>query len=151
MRCASSQNKLTGYKCLIGAFALLFGASATCLAAQQSSPSQQPTSTLPESPGAISSAITTGTITGIVTDTSDAAIPGARITLEDAESKPVRTALSEGDGGFSFPSVAPGTYVVRISAAGFSSWKIRDVIVLHEAENFAIPSVELGVESINTS
>lgn len=147
MRSASPRRKPASDKCLIGALTLLLGASTTHLAAQQASTSQQPTTTLPQSPGAAAA----GTITGTVTDTDAAAVPNARITLEDAESKPIRTSLSDGNGGFAFLSVTPGTYIVRISAPGFASWKIKDVIVLHEAENFVIPSVELGVESINTS
>ena len=86
-----------------------------------------------------------------MTDTGDAAIPGARITLEDAESKPIRTSSSDASGAFVFLSVPPGAYIARIAAPGFASWKIHDVILLKEGENFIIPTVELGVEAINTS
>jgi hypothetical protein len=91
------------------------------------------------------------TITGLVTDTDKAAIPNAKIVLEHTESKAAVTAISDTQGGFSFASVTPGTYLVMISAKGFASWKIKDVIVVHEGDNFVVPTVELGVESIDTS
>jgi Carboxypeptidase regulatory-like domain len=135
-------------------FALLLFASANRLAAQQTVPpegsvktAQDLASTGTQSPGPLSTAI----ITGIVTDTDGAAVPGAHATLEDEAAKVIGTTSSDSSGVFTFPDLPPGTYVVRISAAGFASWKISDVIVIHEAENFVMPKVELGVESINTT
>jgi len=91
-------------------------------------------------------------ITGTVTDTDTAAIPAARIALEEADTgKPIAAVAADGAGSFTFWQVAPGRYIVKIAASGFSSWKIKDIIVLHEGENFVIPTVELGVESITTS
>ena len=119
---------------MFGSLALLLAVATTHLAAQQS-PDAAPL----------------GTITGTVTDTDHAAIPNARITLEDIASKSTRTSSSDGEEPSPSPSVTPGTYIVRIAASGFASWKINEVIVLHEGENFVVPVVELGVESINTS
>jgi hypothetical protein len=90
-------------------------------------------------------------VAGIVTDTDGAAIPEAHIALENNESKAIVFAGSAVDGAFQFSAVPPGNYFVRISAKGFSPWKIRDILVLHDAENFVIPTVQLGVESIDTS
>ena len=91
-------------------------------------------------------------ITGTVIDTDKAAIPSARVTLEDADTiKSISAVTSDSSGAFAFPSVAPGKYIVKIAASGFASWKIKDVIVLHEGEDFVIPAVELGVGSITTS
>jgi Carboxypeptidase regulatory-like domain len=148
---SANPNRLARYRCLMGVYVLLLGTLAADLAAQQS---------LPDSPGATSAASlaqqspstpATGTITGTVTDTASALIPNARVTLEDAESRPISSASSDASGTFTFLSVSPGTYIVRIAASGFASWKINDVIVLHAGENFVIPPVELGVESINTT
>jgi hypothetical protein len=90
-------------------------------------------------------------IRGVVTDTDGAAVSEARVVLEDAQAKIVSTIPSDANGGFVFASVAPGDYIVKITAPGFAAWKIKDVIVLHEGENFVIPKVELGVEEINTT
>jgi hypothetical protein len=93
----------------------------------------------------------TATVAGIVTDTDGAAIPSAKVMLENADTKAGGSLLSGIDGSFSFASVAPGKYLVLIAAKGFSPWKIRDVIVVHEGESFVVPTVQLGVEAINTS
>jgi hypothetical protein len=92
-----------------------------------------------------------GAIGGTVTDTDRAAIPNAKVTLEEADSKVTRTLISDSSGSFAFASVPPGSYIVRITAPGFSPWKIRDILILHEAEAITLPPVELGVEAINTT
>jgi Carboxypeptidase regulatory-like domain len=115
------------------------------LIAQQAAPDQA------ASPQ-IQTSIASSSIAGIVTDTDKAAVAAAHITLEDADtSKTLGTISSDGDGSFVFPSISPGNYIVKIAASGFSSWRIKDVIVLHEYENYVLPTVELGVESISTT
>jgi Carboxypeptidase regulatory-like domain len=139
------------------ALALLLGATARYLTAQQTPLPSQPSSpssntTAAAEPGSHSAdAPASGTITGIITDTDHAAIPNAHVTLEEADSKSPRTSSSDASGAFIFPSVPPGAYIAKITAQGFASWKIHDVILLKEGENFIIPTVELGVEAINTS
>jgi hypothetical protein len=115
---------------------------------------QQPLSpqvTAPATQPERSNALTSATITGSVTDTDAAAIPKAQVTLEAVDSGAVRATASDSAGAFTFLSVPPGKYVVRISAPGFAPWKIKDIIVLHEGENYIVPQVELGVESIDTT
>lgn len=146
MRFASSKRKPASCTAI---FALLFllGAAATRVCAQQTSPASIPGAQLPDAPDAP----VVGSITGTITDTDAAVVANAHVTLEDAQAKVVSTGSSDGNGAFTFGSVLPGTYIVKIAAPGFASWKIKDVIVLHSAENFVVPNVELGVESINTS
>jgi len=103
-----------------------------------------PAQSLPQAPDSAS-------ISGIVTDTDQAAVPGASVTLEDVAAKTERRVASDTNGGYTFPDVAPGTYLLRISAKGFSPWKIKNVIVVHLGETVTVPTVELGVESIDTS
>jgi len=90
-------------------------------------------------------------VSGSVTDTDHAAVPAARVTLENIDSKTSSTLASEPDGSFLFDAVPPGTYVVTIAAKGFASWKIKDVLVVHDGESVVVPVVELGVEAITTS
>jgi hypothetical protein len=93
----------------------------------------------------------TASVSGIVTDTDDAAVAHAHVALLNAETNDTRTVESDSQGAFSFSAVPGGRYSVRINATGFASWKIRNVIVVQEGENLALPSVKLGVESINTT
>ncbi len=92
-----------------------------------------------------------GSIAGSITDTDGAGIPNGRVTLENVESKGMRTANSDSHGVFLFPSVPPGNYVVTVHANGFSPWKIKNIILLHEGEDLVVPEIQLGVESISTT
>jgi hypothetical protein len=90
------------------------------------------------------------TLSGTIMDTDAAVISAAQVTLEEVDSKISRAAVSDDTGGFSFVAVAPGRYRVKISASGFASWKVEDV-VLHAGENYVLPAISLGVESIDST
>jgi len=109
------------------------------------SPDQPHTAILPPDVGA------TGSVSGSIVDTDAAVISGAQIALQDADSNTTRTVTSDGTGAFRFDSVAGGRYIVRINAAGFAAWTIKDVLVVQEGENVVVPPVQLGVEAIVTS
>ena len=122
------------------AFLCLAWNSAAVLNAQQTNAAEPP-----------SALLAAGSIAGIITDTDAAGVPSAQVTLEDTTSKATRNTQSDDHGAFLFSSVPSGTYVVTVRANGFSPWKIKDVILLHESEDFLLPTVELGVESISTT
>ena len=115
------------------------------LTAQQPQPNL-PIGTLPNAPSAASA-----TISGLVGDTTQAALPGAKVLLEDTTNHVTRSTASDTLGAFTFSAIPPGNYILRITAQGFSPWRITQVIVLHEGEAFLVPAVELGVEAINTT
>jgi hypothetical protein len=121
---------------------LLLASGAAKLAAQQPPPTpviQQ----LPDAPGI-------SVLTGTVTDTDEAIISNAHITLENTEDKTTRTIQSDANGSFSFSAVLPGKYLIKINAPGFASWKIED-IVIHAGESLILPPILLGVESITST
>ena len=60
-----------------------------------------------------------GTISGNVTDASQAAIAGARILATEQATGLVREAQTNAAGFYTLPNVPPGTYTVTISSAGF--------------------------------
>src|SRR5450631_1900562 len=68
-------------------------------------------------------------IDGTVLDTSGALVPGAAIELRNQASGDQRTATSNGEGFFNFAAVPPGSYTVRVSMQGFSTWEARDILV----------------------
>ena len=88
-------------------------------------------------------------VTGVITDTDGASIPGAEITLVDTTTKASRNGTTDTGGGFTFGAVAAGTYRVGIVAKGFSSWKVEDVVV-HAGEVVTLTPVELGVERLTS-
>ncbi|WP_083808459.1 carboxypeptidase-like regulatory domain-containing protein [Granulicella tundricola] len=125
--------------------------SAAGLSAQQPAPAA-PGQSLPAAPSAVQQASLSGSagLTGTVTDTDQALISTAQIVLEETETKVTRSATSDASGSFSFVAVPPGKYMLRISAPGFSQWKVEDII-LHADDALALPTVELGVEEITAS
>ena len=66
--------------------------------------------------------VETGSISGSVTDNSGALIPGATITATSASGVTL-TATSDEKGEFAFASVPTGTYVVKVTAGGFTDFK----------------------------
>jgi len=61
----------------------------------------------------------TGQITGVVKDPDQALVAGSRVILTDRQTKARTTAVTDGQGAYTFPSLQPGVYVVGIDAQGF--------------------------------
>jgi hypothetical protein len=80
---------------------------------------------------------TTGTLSGRVTSTVGAPLPGAVVSTEGGLSTPV-----DPEGGYSFASLTPGTYNISVSAAGYVT-KVKSGIVVAGADTsvlFALPA-----------
>ena len=87
--------------------------------------------------GAAYAQTTNGTISGIVFDPNDKAIPGAEVlVLNDATriSYPGRT---NGEGIYAIPNLPPGPYRIQVSKVGFKTI-IKPDIVLHVEDALAI-------------
>src|SRR5262245_57056979 len=69
-----------------------------------------------------------GSIEGVVKDTSGAVIPGATVTLAGGSGVTVE-AISDAQGQYRFPSVAPGNYTVTANLQGFGQGKVENVRV----------------------
>jgi Carboxypeptidase regulatory-like domain len=70
---------------------------------------------------------TFGSIRGIVTDSSGAAIPGAAVALHSVEENTDRTTTTDSDGAYLFNNVKAGQYVVTVARTGFSTTNIQGV------------------------
>jgi hypothetical protein len=64
---------------------------------------------------------------GQVTDPSGAVIPGATISVTDAQGHTVANGTSGGDGSFLVANIPPGAYIVFINAPGFGSLSTRSL------------------------
>ncbi|HWX56819.1 MAG TPA: carboxypeptidase-like regulatory domain-containing protein [Verrucomicrobiae bacterium] len=71
----------------------------------------------------------TGTVSGQITDQTGAAIAGGSVTLVDTATGASRTTTANDVGRYIFVNVAPGTYDVRITQAGFAQELISKVTV----------------------
>ena len=87
--------------------------------------------------------VPTGTILGVVTDSSGASIPNATVTLENVDTGYTRTATTGSDGSYRFPATAVGNYTVRVEATGFRS-EARTGLTLSEAQQ-EVTNLQLAV------
>jgi hypothetical protein len=62
---------------------------------------------------------TTSAIVGQVSDASGGTVPGALVTIHNAETGLRRAATTDESGRFNFAQLKPGTYSVRVEAQGF--------------------------------
>lgn len=93
-----------------------------------------------------SAQLTTGSLSGIVRDASDAAVPQAKVTLKNQTTNDTRTTVSNGTGDFTFAAVQPGTYTVTITAAGFKTWQQTE-LVMNSGDSRQVAGIQLAVGS----
>jgi hypothetical protein len=72
---------------------------------------------------------TTGTISGIVTDESNAVLPGVTVTLKGAGVPGAPTTVTTGTGVYRFPNLPPGDYTLTFTLQGFTTLNREQVPV----------------------
>jgi Carboxypeptidase regulatory-like domain/TonB dependent receptor len=70
-----------------------------------------------------------GTIVGNVKDTSQAAVPGATVTIVNPKTNVSRETITNESGAYTVSNVLPGTYTVKVSLTGFKEFSQTDVQV----------------------
>ena len=70
-----------------------------------------------------------GSLVGNVTDSTGAAVPGATVTIEQAETKLTRELVADAAGAYHFTAVPSGTYTVTVTMNGFRTFSRKDVPV----------------------
>src|SRR5262249_4189157 len=70
-----------------------------------------------------------GSLVGNVTDSTGSAVPGAIVTVTNAETGASHEATTDGTGAYRFTNVQPGTYKVTIKLEGFRTFTRSDVPV----------------------
>ncbi len=68
---------------------------------------------------------TAGTLTGVVKDPNGASLPGVSVVVKNVGTGATRTAISDGDGHWTLPGLAIGTYEVSYELTGFKKL-VRD-------------------------
>jgi hypothetical protein len=89
---------------------------------------------------------TTAQISGLVTDTTGAVIPGATVTLVNEATQDTRVVKSNRDGLYSFPALLPSSYTIKVTAKGFDPSDLTG-LVLHAGDERSIPAFALAVGS----
>ncbi len=86
---------------------------------------------------------TTGRLLGTVSG-PDGLLPGATVTVTDAQTGRTQTTITNENGGYNFERVTFGTYVVRITASGFKTYEALDVKVDANRDYTLNPTLEVG-------
>ena len=89
------------------------------------------------------------TITGTITDTQGGVLPGVTITVHNAESGTMRTAVSESDGKYRVAGLAPGRYNLTAELPGFQMISIKDVTLVIAQEYTR--DLQLGLSTLQES
>ena len=90
--------------------------------------------------------VTSGSVTGMVQDSSGAAVVGASLRLINNATALAQTTLSDGSGNFQFLLTPPGIYVLEATHPGFRTFR-RDGVVVEADRSLAIP-VTLAVGQV---
>src|ERR1700686_198476 len=95
-------------------------------------------------------------ISGVITDSSGARVPGANVTIVNQDTGISRSVDTNTDGFFAVPLLQPGKYMITAKGAGFAT-QIQSGITLdvgaHEVLNFTLQvgqmtqSVEVTTEA----
>ena len=85
-----------------------------------------------------------GTILGIVTDPTGAAIPGANLSVRNVDTGLVRNTETQADGSYRVPELPIGTYDVTVEKAGFQSSVTSGVKVDVSAERHVDAALKTG-------
>ena len=71
----------------------------------------------------------TASIHGHIADQTGALIPGAIVTVTTADGKSVGTATADASGAYSVSGLAPGSYIVKTTFAGFADFQSQAIPV----------------------
>jgi len=71
--------------------------------------------------------VNTATVSGAVKDSNGAMVPGAKIVATQKSTNMVFAAASNEKGEYTLPFLPPGTYLLTVTADGFSKYESRDL------------------------
>ena len=84
------------------------------------------------------------TMTGTLSDTSGAAIPGAQISIKNADTGVVRNVVADQAGFYTAPNLLPGRYEVTSSAPGFATSVLTGVTLTVGAQQVLNITMTVG-------
>src|SRR5215468_7525360 len=90
---------------------------------------------------------TTGTISGTVVDPAGALIPGAMVFATNEATGDSRSTITSESGNFSFPSLLPATYTLKVELAGFQTFQ-RTGNILTPNSRLDVGQLKLAIGAI---
>src|SRR5687768_8828474 len=70
-----------------------------------------------------------GSLVGNVVDASGAVVPGATVTITHRDTNQSRSVVTSETGAYSFPTIQPGTYDIKITKEGFRTYTRSEIAV----------------------
>ena len=124
-------------------------AHARATASIKGSITNQPTGHLIDRPVFAQAGVADSTVKGKVTDQSGAGVSQARIVVINAERGVARTVKTDEAGAYRVSLLQPGTYELRVEAAGFQPQVLQSLVLT--VGEVAVRDVELKVSHINVA
>src|SRR5437773_11124374 len=72
--------------------------------------------------------VTSGSLTGVVTDPTGAVVPGAKVLATDTDKGYDYSALADSVGRYVITNLPPSTYSISAVAPGFKTYKRDDIV-----------------------
>ena len=121
----------------------LFAVCVFSLFACKDSPAQSPSGAqpLPDAP------LSTGTITGIITDVTGALIAGAKVTLQTGNT--TRSTVSLSDGSFALDNIPAGSFTITAAMTGFNASSVTGT--LSAGQTYDVPSLSMKMAEVDVS
>jgi Carboxypeptidase regulatory-like domain len=91
--------------------------------------------------------ITSGDVTGTITDPAGAAVPNASVSLTNVSTNVSQKSVSNADGTYRFAFQPPGTYALTVSAQGFQTTQRRGITVTSGQPTAANVRLQIATES----
>ena len=92
-----------------------------------------------------------GSISGAITDASDAVLQRAKAVLTETTTGVQRVTASNASGDYSFADLPPGTYSIEVTAVGFKGVKSGDIILTAQQTARFDARLEVGESSQSVS
>jgi Carboxypeptidase regulatory-like domain len=89
----------------------------------------------------------TSGFTGVVTEQTHAAVPGAKVTATNVATHVSQFAVSSDSGDFRIPSLPEGVYTIEVSASGFKQWVQSDVHLESNEVKTIYPALALPTQT----
>ena len=82
--------------------------------------------------------VTTATVSGVLTDSTDAVLPGAKVVVTNTSTQLTRETVTDGAGRFEIPQLPPGPYTLSVQMTGFDTF-VQHGITLQVGDQLNIP------------
>lgn len=99
------------------------------------------------SPGLVIGQVLYGNLVGTVTDPQDAAVARATVVIKNNATGYTSQAVTNDRGGYDLPNIPPGTYDIRITAAGFTTFEVKEITIA--ANNIARVDAALKIGNVS--